>query len=50
MRGGHAAQAKSAKAQFPSAEEIFTENYEVKQQLKVDCWINETVILENRTN
>jgi len=50
MRGGHVAQAKSAKAQFPSAEEIFTENYEVKQQLKVDCWINETIILEKRTN
>ena len=50
MRGGHVTQAKSAKAQFPSAEEIFTENYEVKQQLKVDCWINETIILEKRTN
>ena len=50
MRGGHTKQAQSAKAQFPSAEEIFTENYEVKQQLKVDCWINETVNLEKRIN
>ena len=50
MRGGHTKQALSAKAQFPSAEEIFTENYEVKQQLKVDCWINETVNLEKRIN
>ena len=50
MRGGHDAKARQAIAQFPSAEEIFTENYEVGQELKVDCWINETVSLQKRPN
>ena len=49
-RGAHKTKAQQAKAQFPSAEEIFTENYEIGQQLKVDCWINETVTLAKRNN
>jgi len=50
MRGAYNASAQLAKAQFPSAEEIFTENYEVGQQMKIDCWIDETVTLDKRTN
>ena len=50
MRGGHDAKARQAIAQFPSAEVIFTENYVVWQELKVDCWINETVSLQKRPN
>lgn len=47
-RGGDAARMANAKAQFPSAEEIFTYNMEVGQQIKVGCWINETVTIQRR--
>lgn len=47
-RGGASARMANAKEQFPSAEEIFTYNMEVGQQIKVGCWINETVIIQKR--
>ncbi len=47
-RGGDTSRMANAKAQFPSAEEIFTYNMEVGQQIKVGCWINETVTIQRR--
>jgi tetratricopeptide (TPR) repeat protein len=47
-RGGDASRMANAKAQFPSAEEIFTYNMEVGQQIKVGCWINENVTIQRR--
>jgi len=38
----------SAKAQFPTMEEIFTYNMEVGQPIKVGCWINEVVTIQKR--
>lgn len=37
-----------AKEQFPSMEEIFTWNYELGQEVSVNCWINESVKLQKR--
>lgn len=47
-RGGASARMANAKEQFPSAEEIFTYNMEVGQEITVGCWINETVIIQKR--
>jgi tetratricopeptide (TPR) repeat protein len=47
-RGGSTSKMHNAKSQFPSKEEIFTNNYEVGQAMKVGCWINETVGLQTR--
>ena len=47
-RGGASSRMASAKEQFPSAEEIFTYNMEVGQQMTVGCWINETVTIQKR--
>jgi tetratricopeptide (TPR) repeat protein len=38
----------SAKAQFPTMEEIFTYNMEVGQTIRVGCWINEPVTVQRR--
>ncbi|NNF33306.1 MAG: tetratricopeptide repeat protein, partial [Saprospiraceae bacterium] len=38
----------NAQAQFPSIEDIFTENYSEGDTFKVGCWINETVTLQKR--
>jgi len=48
QKGGDSERMASAKAQFPSIEEIFNENMEEGQSLTVGCWINETVKLERR--
>lgn len=48
QRGGASSRMQSAKEQFPSAEEIFTYNMEVGQELTVGCWINETVTIQKR--
>ncbi len=45
---GNTKKMASAKEQFPSAEEIFTENKEVGQTMQVGCWINETVTIDKR--
>jgi tetratricopeptide (TPR) repeat protein len=39
---------RSAKAQFPTMEEIFTYNMDVGQPIKVGCWINEVVTIQRR--
>ncbi|SDK80411.1 Tetratricopeptide repeat-containing protein [Catalinimonas alkaloidigena] len=38
----------TAKAQFPSASEIFTQGYEKGQKMNTGCWIGETVTLQTR--
>ena len=47
-RGGNSSKMHNAKSQFPSKEEIFTNNYEVGQSMKISCWINESVQLKSR--
>jgi tetratricopeptide (TPR) repeat protein len=47
-RGGSAAKMHNAKSQFPSKEEIFTNNYEVGQSMRVECWIKESTQLQSR--
>ncbi len=48
QKAGDSQRMASAKAQFPSIEEIFNENLQEGQSLTVGCWINETVKLERR--
>ena len=48
QRGGDAAKMRSAKSQFPSTEEIFTNNFEKGQVMTVECWIKEAVKLQSR--
>jgi tetratricopeptide (TPR) repeat protein len=38
----------NAKAQFPSIEELFTENYTEGDNFKIGCWINVAVTLQRR--
>ena len=45
---GNASRMAKAKEQFPSAEDIFTENKEVGSSMTVGCWINEKVIIGKR--
>ena len=47
-RGGSSSKMHNAKSQFPSKEEIFTNNYEVGQSMSISCWIKESVKLESR--
>lgn len=47
-RSGASSRMANAKEQFPSAEEIFTYNMQVGQEITVGCWINETVIIQKR--
>jgi tetratricopeptide (TPR) repeat protein len=47
-RGGGSSKMHNAKSQFPSKEEIFTNNYETGQSMSVRCWINESVRLQSR--
>ena len=47
-RGGSTSKMHNAKSQFPSKEEIFTNNYEAGQSMSVGCWINESVQLLSR--
>lgn len=48
QKAGDSQRMASAKAQFPSIEEIFNENMKEGESLTVGCWINETVKLERR--
>lgn len=48
QKSGDREKMSSAKAQFPSIEEIFSENMEEGQSVRVDCWINESVTIERR--
>lgn len=47
-KAGNAQKMQHAKEQFPSIEDIFTNNMEVGQSISVGCWINETVIIQKR--
>jgi tetratricopeptide (TPR) repeat protein len=48
QRAGNSAGMKSAEAQFPSSEEIFTEAKEEGDTFTIGCWINETVTIRKR--
>lgn len=48
QKAGNYAQMEAAKAQFPSAEEIFSANYNEGDQITVGCWINEKVTISKR--
>jgi len=47
-KAGNQEAMRSAKAQFPTMEEIFTYNMEVGQTIRVGCWINESVTIQRR--
>lgn len=47
-KAGNVDQMNAAKAQFPSIEDIFSENLEEGKPFTVGCWINETVTLRRR--
>ncbi len=47
-KAGATAKMKSAKAQFPSIQDIFNEEKEEGQSITIGCWINTTVPLERR--
>jgi hypothetical protein len=38
----------AAKENFPSKEEIFTENVSLGANVKVECWINESTTIRTR--
>lgn len=48
MKAGNSSKANEAKAQFPSVEELFTYNLKAGDTIKINCWINESVILKTR--
>jgi Flp pilus assembly protein TadD len=48
QKAGNTTQMEAAKAQFPSAEEIFNANYEEGANITIGCWINEKVVLMKR--
>ena len=50
QKAGNASLMKAAEAQFPSSEEIFTQNYNEGDQIAVGCWINEKVTIKKRPN
>lgn len=47
-KAGDSAGMSRAKAQFPTIEEIFTWNMEEGDQVRIGCWINETVSIKKR--
>lgn len=48
-KGGDAAKMASAKGQFPTKEDVFSDSkYRVGQSLSVGCWINTTTTLRTR--
>jgi tetratricopeptide (TPR) repeat protein len=47
-KAGNTKKMHSAKMQFPSKEEIFTDNYTSGQTMTVGCWINQKVTLQSR--
>ncbi len=48
QKAGNAAAMKSARAQFPSMEEIFELGLKEGQDITVGCWVNETVQIQRR--
>lgn len=47
-KSGDAQRMANAKSQFPSMEEMFTENFNEGDNVTVGCWINESVSLQKR--
>jgi hypothetical protein len=47
-RGGDASKMASAKAQFPSKEDVYANRYSVGQSISVGCWINATTTIRTR--
>lgn len=47
-KAGNTAQMMAAKEQFPSKEEIFNEGLEKGSKMNIDCWINQSVVLDSR--
>jgi len=45
---GNTSQMNAAKEQFPSIEDIFSENYKEGQMISTGCWISETVEIMRR--
>lgn len=45
---GNTAKMATAKAQFPSQEEVFLAEYKVGESISTGCWINETVVIQVR--
>ena len=48
QKAGNAKLMNSAKAQFPSKEELFERNYSVGDVMNTGCWIGESVTLDTR--
>jgi tetratricopeptide (TPR) repeat protein len=47
-KAGDRAGMSNAKEQFPSKEEVFTYNKKVGEQVKVNCWVGESVTIQTR--
>lgn len=47
-KAGNTEQMAASKEQFPSIEEIFSEGFNEKEKITVDCWINESAVLQRR--
>lgn len=47
-KAGNTEQMAASKEQFPSIEEIFNEGFNEKEKITVDCWINESAVLQRR--
>lgn len=47
-KAGNTTKMANAKAQFPSMEDIFLRGKKVGDEIKVSCWINETVKIDKR--
>lgn len=48
QKAGDATKMANAKAQFPSMEDVFLRGKKVGDEIKVNCWINETVKINKR--
>ena len=48
QRAGDSKGMGSARARFPSKEELFTEGYQLGSSLSTGCWVGETVFLSTR--
>ena len=47
-RAGDYQNMKKTEAYFPTIENIFTDEYEEGQTIKLGCWINESIVLKRR--
>jgi tetratricopeptide (TPR) repeat protein len=48
LKAGNQRKMNLAKQSFPSKEDIFVVNYRAGDKIKVQCWINEEVVLQTR--